>query len=427
MKFSLYNMVSEIDDGLIIVNTKNSKYVKLNKQPDVEHFITLYNGDLALNKSDEMVNSLYKQGYIVDDEINEYLTVKENIDEFYAPYKKTLQMILYITMQCNFRCVYCPEKHYDKHFSDDLWQSIYLHIEKGINDGVYNTINLTFFGGEPLLEIDRMLLFLEKLDKLSKRFPSVKFIHEIVTNGYLLTPDIYDKLVNYNVLLYQITIDGFAETHNKLRHLIGGQGTWDKIIDNLKYINNKKDKAKISLRANYNDSNADTMEKYRQWELETFDNPKFEFKYVPVTELSEFVPHNVIINESSTLDTAIREDLNNGFKMLKPCSHVCNATYPNFYTISVDGKIAICENISSEAKELYIGYIDELGNLILNNYEDWTENFEIEACKECLCYPVCAARTCPAKKALFKETRPDCRIVQNHFQNEVLHFIQNKL
>lgn len=427
MKFSLYNIVSECDGGLIIVNTKNSKYVKLTKQQDVEHFITLYNGDLELNEADEMVSSLYKQGYIIDDNIDEYLTVKEQIKEFFAPYKKRLQLVLYVTMQCNFRCVYCPEKHYDKHFSDDLWQSIYLNIEKGIQDGVYDNINLIFFGGEPLLEINKILLFLEKLDKLSQRFPKVKFVHEIVTNAYLLTPDIYDKLVNYNVLHYQITVDGFADTHDKLRHLVGGQGTWDKIIDNLKYINSKNDKAKIVLRANYNDTNADSIKRYKQWEVETFDNPKFIFKYEPVTDFSELVPHDTVIDTMSEQATEIRENLNCGIDLLRPCASVCNAAYPNFYTISVDGKIAICENITEEKVDLFIGSIDKSGKFILENYEDWTDNFEIEACKECLCYPVCAARTCPAKKVLFKESRPDCKHVQDRFQNELLHFIQNKL
>ena len=56
----------------------------------------------------------------------------------------------------------------------------------------------------------------------------------IITNGLLLTPEMVDRLIPFGLNGIKITLDGDRDTHNQMRPLRGGQGTFDKIIDNVR-------------------------------------------------------------------------------------------------------------------------------------------------------------------------------------------------
>ena len=52
----------------------------------------------------------------------------------------------------------------------------------------------------------------------------------IITNGLLLTPEMVDRLTPCGLNGVKITLDGDRDTHNRMRPLRGGQGTFDRII-----------------------------------------------------------------------------------------------------------------------------------------------------------------------------------------------------
>ena len=56
----------------------------------------------------------------------------------------------------------------------------------------------------------------------------------VITNGLLLTPEVVDRLAPYGLNGVKITLDGDHDTHNRMRPLRGGQGTFDKIIENVR-------------------------------------------------------------------------------------------------------------------------------------------------------------------------------------------------
>ena len=265
MRFSKYNLIETMDYGLIIYNMLNSKYVKLTTEESVNHFNKLLKSE-SLSLDDAMTKALYEQKYIVDDDVNEYELAKERINRRLMSCEKELSILLYVTEQCNFRCVYCPEKHVNKRFSKKRWNSLYKYIKTNIESGKYDFIKISFFGGEPLLEAKSILEFLEKLEALKKDYPDVYMRHSMTTNGYLLTPEIYDKLTKYNVKHYQITVDGFAENHDKTRPRVDGEGTWERIVENLKYVNTKDDDVSINLRSNISPLNKDSASEFIKWE-----------------------------------------------------------------------------------------------------------------------------------------------------------------
>ena len=128
------------------------------------------------------------------------------------------------SLGCNFDCPYCFENK-PAAILDDETERLLLEVL----DAQLPTIerfHVTWYGGEPLLGQDR-------IDRLSEAFlertrqPGWRTRASIVTNGYLLTPDVARRLAALQVRDAQITLDGPAETHDLMRPLRNGRGTFD--------------------------------------------------------------------------------------------------------------------------------------------------------------------------------------------------------
>ena len=126
---------------------------------------------------------------------------------------------------------------------------MYNIIDNQIN---LRTFNLSFFGGEPLM-------FFHIIAK-----PLIEYIHTLCTpkgikvnihftsNGFLLNNAIVEFLQNKSVC-FQITLDGWKDTHNKTRFTKGGAGSYNKIISNI--IQLVRSNIKVILRINYTSTN----------------------------------------------------------------------------------------------------------------------------------------------------------------------------
>ena len=78
---------------------------------------------------------------------------------------------------------------------------------------------------------------------------------DISTNAWFLTRDVFDKLISWGVRTYMITIDGVGEMHDRTRDLAGGQGTFDRIIENLKAVKESDEEFDITIRVNFGREN----------------------------------------------------------------------------------------------------------------------------------------------------------------------------
>ncbi len=92
---------------------------------------------------------------------------------------------------------------------------------------------LTFFGGEPLLNLP-VLYYLPSACGTRRQARGVRMMVNIITNGLLLTPAVVDRLVPFGLNGVKVTLDGDHDTHNRMRPLRGGQGTFDRIIENMR-------------------------------------------------------------------------------------------------------------------------------------------------------------------------------------------------
>lgn len=132
------------------------------------------------------------------------------------------QVSLDITNQCNLRCKHCYNASGENYIaaSDELTDQEVLKLVTDI--AAMKPMNFCFCGGEPLLRKD-LLMEAARILKEGCRFVSM------VTNGYLVTPDIAQSIVASGVERLQVSLDGArSETHDRLRRR---KGAFDRAIN----------------------------------------------------------------------------------------------------------------------------------------------------------------------------------------------------
>jgi uncharacterized protein len=160
------------------------------------------------------------------------------------------------TLQCNFACDYCIQGDHGDYNKTATKMSlasaerVAAWVESRMDATAPSGFVLTFFGGEPLLNLPVMYFLAERLWASSSR-RGVHMQINVITNGLLLTPEVIDRLEPCGLNGVKITLDGDRDTHNRMRPLRGGQGTFDKIISNVRKIAGR---CAISVGGNFDES-----------------------------------------------------------------------------------------------------------------------------------------------------------------------------
>lgn len=161
---------------------------------------------------------------------------------------KILELIILPTENCNFRCLYCYEKHKNNKIDDELFKGIKKLLK--IRAPSLKYLRIGWFGGEPLLEKRSILELCSYISHLQKS-NQFSFISNITTNGYLLNSKTFKKLIEAGVKFYQITLDGDQKAHDKTRVTLSGKGTFNRIWENLISAHKTDFDFRITLRIHY--------------------------------------------------------------------------------------------------------------------------------------------------------------------------------
>src|SRR5687768_12095571 len=191
----------------------------------------------------EALATLTENGFIVESRerdrqnIRDYFhTVRENQDQ--------LRVTVLTTLQCNFACGYCfqgDHGDYNKHAAKmtlDTAERVAKWADERLDALAPESFVLTFFGGEPLLNLP-VVYFLAERMWTSCQARGVRMLVNVITNGLLLTPEVVDRLAPFGLNGVKVTLDGDRDMHNRMRPLRGGQGTFDKIINNIRLVAGK--------------------------------------------------------------------------------------------------------------------------------------------------------------------------------------------
>lgn len=162
MIVSKYVLLFEQDNMYFLFNSKNNSFLELNKDL-YEELLSFKKGeDSFLLEDDAIVKSLVDLGVLttdIDDQsFLDGIILKQNI---WSYSRQIMNLTIAPTIQCNLRCPYCFEVSKPKSIiSYEICNDIFEFIKRNSDNSF---VNLTWFGGEPLLAIDRMEYILQRL------------------------------------------------------------------------------------------------------------------------------------------------------------------------------------------------------------------------------------------------------------------------
>jgi uncharacterized protein len=216
-------------------------------------------GGRATDDEIEALDTLAENGFLVESREAD----RQALDHFLGSVKSDtaeLNVTLLTTLQCNFACDYCfqgDHGDYNK-FAEKMTlataERAAVWMERELDRVHPERLVLTFFGGEPLLNLPAMYLVTERMWEATQT-RAVEMYVNIITNGLLLTADVVDRMLPFGLNGVKITLDGDRDTHNRMRPLRGGQGTFDRIVDNIRSV---ADRCRIAIGGNFDESSVDS-------------------------------------------------------------------------------------------------------------------------------------------------------------------------
>lgn len=344
----------------------------------------------------DMREAMIEANFLIEDGMDELSATKVDSmrDRFGGDY---LYLTIAPTLNCNFRCDYCYEEHLKITMPKAIEAALLRWTEertKGLGE-----LHVTWYGGEPLLPgaydaVERLSGAFQKL--AGER--GMKYGAHLVTNAYLLDRPKMESLVRLGVNLVQVTLDGPPAIHDARRHLAGGQGTFAKIVENVK---STVDLAEFQLRINVDRRNALSALEV----IEILDGEGLTGKIRPY--LAQVISGGGTcgnINESyfsseefAAMEIGIyREAAARGLRIMRyPFRHpggFCTADRANAYVVSPNGSLFKCWNDVTMNPDRSVGSIlDEQEPYQKCNEDRWLawDSLEKKGCRSCEILPMC--------------------------------------
>jgi uncharacterized protein len=188
---------------------------------------------------------------------------RQRLDQYLSEVKSDaseLNVTVLTTLQCNFACEYCFQGDHGDYneraekMSAETARRVADWIERELDRVRPEKLIITFFGGEPLLNLPAMYYLAERTANAA-RDRSVDHFAYIITNGLLLTEAVVDRMLAFGLNGVKITLDGDRDTHNRMRPLRGGQGTFDRIVENIRRVAGR---CRIAIGGNFDESSVDS-------------------------------------------------------------------------------------------------------------------------------------------------------------------------
>ncbi len=372
----------------------------------------------------EALELLRENGFLVESRsadrqaLDTYLTgVKSNTDE--------LNVTLLTTLQCNFACDYCFQgDHGDYNLHADKMS---LETADRVGDWLVRELDrvrpknfvFTFFGGEPLLNLPVMYQLAERMwDATHAR--GVSMYVNIITNGLLLTPEVVDRMAPLGLNGIKITLDGDRETHNRMRPLRGGQGTFDRIIANIRRVAGR---CKISIGGNFDESSVGSYPALLDFlKAQDFGDTLVKVNFKPIIRADAPQPKGIIplipvgasnkplngtcmtsagAGHASTCDSCDALDDQMSFLREETKRHgftphdgvhngPCHVHMQHAHTIGPDGSLYPCPGFTGQLATS-TGHIDDRRDAFRESAREKFERLSPwKECGDCAYIPVCA-------------------------------------
>lgn len=427
MKLSKYTIyVKDDSENIILYNSlRGIESICKLKYPYSQNFISY------LNQLEELEPGLEKylisKKYLIENYVDEnarlrFLYLKEITNNI-------LNLIILPTEKCNFRCKYCYESFSVGKMNSGIQQKIIDFVKKKINK--YNGLHVMWFGGEPLLVKDIIYNMSNQFIDICNKNHKL-YIAQMTTNGYELTPAIFDKLYKCGVIEYQITLDGPSMLHDLNRVLPNGRGTFKVIFENLMEIKKRYSNRRFEMviRTNLTKQIIDYINEYIDMCNNITENDnrfKIDIQFVSnwLEKSDDSMRKEMVSNDDVRLLFkklyASKMNLNNLYiGDLQPGGAVCPNGRLNSLVFRPNGEIHKC-TMSFENKDTMVGNMFEERMINEDRYSDWLCKFDhCGKISECKFAPICFGDTCAAQRILMPEQEYSCPRIANYSEMYLL-------
>jgi uncharacterized protein len=388
MRLSLYVKIypSPDDPGkLLLYSTKRGASILVPESL----LAAIEDGSISQDNRDTLV----RLGLLVPDTEAEKQEMREAFEEMNRMNARFSAQVV-LNLDCNLACTYCYEGGMKgrSYMSPDTAESLAGFVESGyIEKG--NDIELSFYGGEPLMGLDLILSLSERLKKATAAKGS-GYSFNMVTNGTLLTSAVVEKLLPLGFTGAKITLDGPRENHDRFRPFVSGKGSFDLIVANLKEVCNLTD---IQVGGNYTRENYREFPRLLDFFLEEGITPEriSLVMFVPVTKsggefsLPEFNEGCASTDEPWLIEASLylrEEILRRGFQTPRVRPAACVIESRSDLVVNWDGALFKCPAMLGW-KELAVGDLQ-------SGVSDYSKSHNMdvwkkEECLGCAYLPLC--------------------------------------
>jgi len=373
---------------------------------------------------EDAIASLHSRGYLYQSRAEEDALVDRaaRLNEQFRADSQALCFVLCPTVSCNLRCPYCFEPH-AMHATRNLMSFEQIDLAFAALDAIRArrpdipkaTINL--FGGEPLQPFTR-----PAVARIVERAAARDLPISITSNGSY-TDLFLSILAPYrDRIMFDISIDGLKDIHDARRFDAQGQGSFERITDNVSQL--LAAGFLVAIRMNLDAANIDTVPQFLEFVREQGWNrhDNFQLNVSPVTNytgnggdgilapadvelrLRESLPRDLVAQvpvalngDISRLTLPLGDIVGNTMTPgeFMPSIYYCEASGALFYCMGPDGLVYPCNQIIGSA-EWAIGHYDpelviDAGKAALWQGRKVTE---MPKCRECSIAFMCAGG-CP--------------------------------
>lgn len=220
----------------LLYNTRSQAFIKIGHE--LKDLIDDFHAPEHLRgraKYADEILQLHTMGILAENEEEDFARLKSHMEQLkFKANPARYPVTILTTYACNFKCVYCFEEssRVNEKMSTETADQTMDWIKSKVLKLGYQSLYLNFYGGEPLLN-KPILEYLASSMKSWCEARGLQFKFMMQTNGYLMTPELVDRLLGLGLEQVRISVDGVGEDHDKHRPLRGGGSTFDVIMKNI--------------------------------------------------------------------------------------------------------------------------------------------------------------------------------------------------
>ena len=356
MKLSKYIIPINDCEPRLLYNTINGSIIKI-KSPihSISEWIQ------SVPASDVLL--LRKLGYVVGNEQDEQVKLREIYGEQKLNFDSTLYLTVEITTSCNFTCQFCYQASWEsrKKISEYTVREFLRVIDNSDLSG-YKTIHLNIIGGEPFLFPEVVIKLCNQVFDIAIK-NNLGFACKLNSNGYNLSPEMISEFRNMTFMfpfLAPCDYEKLVQLKNKKTNL--REDLLSRIRSWVPIMNAQHDNL-IVFRLNINEQNISYFEQYIN-EIKSFNFDKFEIALINTADCDFNHYNNQIDTERFNtwyIEQAIPILKEYGISLpIRPRNELsrCKARRKGSFKLFADGRIGLCNGIEYDSSMPYIKDID---------------------------------------------------------------------